>query len=186
MLHGAPLGTLELRNEGDGTVIRGRFPYNRPAVLSDGGRNGGRPRKERVAPGAFRYRIERPEQDIHLLVGHDFGKPLARTGNGSLEFEDTADALFLRAVIAGAIAGTTYGADTLAGLAAGLVVGLSPGFRMPPPRAVPTEEAERVEEEDPAEGTAIIRTIMAALLYEMSLVTRPAYQEAEAQIEQRS
>ncbi|MEL6767580.1 MAG: HK97 family phage prohead protease [Pseudomonadota bacterium] len=186
MLYGAPLGVLEMRNEDDGVRISGRFPYNSPATLSDGGRSGGRPRKERIAPGAFRYRIERPEEEIHLLVGHSYDKPLARTGNGTLEFEDTAENLLIRAFIAGFVARSTYGGDALAGLSAGLMVGLSPGFRMPPPRAVPTEEAEQVTEEDPAEGTALIRTIYQGLLYEFSLVTRPAYQDAEAQIEARS
>ena len=41
-------------------------------------------------------------------------------------------------------------------------------------------------EEDPAEGTALIRVIFAALLYELSLVTRPAYDETEVETEERS
>jgi phage head maturation protease len=46
---------------------------------------------------------------------------------------------------------------------------------------VPPEEAERVDEEDPAEGRALIRTIMQALLFEISLVTAPAYPETEVE-----
>ncbi|WP_370576484.1 HK97 family phage prohead protease [Paracoccus sp. MC1854] len=42
-------------------------------------------------------------------------------------------------------------------------------------------DAEKVEEEDPSLGTAIIRTIFAALLYEMSVVTRPAYPETQSE-----
>ncbi|SFQ63163.1 prohead serine protease, partial [Roseivivax halotolerans] len=60
--------------------------------------------------------------------------------------------------------------------------GGTPGFRIPPERAVP--DAEKVEEENPAEGMALIRTIFAALLYELSVVTRPAYDET--QIEERN
>ena len=76
----------------------------------------------------------------------------------------------------------SYVKDFLAGYAAGLILGLSPGFRIPPPRTVP--DAEKVEEEDPREGTALIRTIYAALLYELSAVVIPAY--TEAQIEARN
>ena len=52
------------------------------------------------------------------------------------------------------------------------------------PAAVPPEEAERVEEEDPAEGRALVRTIFQALLWEISLVTAPAY--SETTVEARS
>jgi len=59
---------------------------------------------------------------------------------------------------------------------------------MPPERAVPADEAERITEEpdNPAEGQnrAIIRTVLQALLYELSIVTRPAF--PEAQVEARS
>ncbi len=58
-------------------------------------------------------------------------------------------------------------------------MGISPGFRIPPKRTVP--DAETVEEEDPAEGLALIRNIWAALLYELSFVTRPAYDETEVE-----
>ncbi|WP_299953553.1 HK97 family phage prohead protease [uncultured Roseobacter sp.] len=80
----------------------------------------------------------------------------------------------------------SYVRDFLATLAAGLIMGLSPGFRIPPKRAV--EEAETIEDEghDPENGAhnAIIRTVHHALLYEISAVTRPAYDEA--QIEARN
>lgn len=184
-------GALELRRMNDGGArLTGRFPYNRNAVLSDGGRTG-RPRKERIAPRAFAYRIEDPKEDIHLLVGHDYGKPLASKAAGTLSFVDTAAALVLNAVITRQVAETTHGRDALAMIGAGLAVGLSPGFRIPPERAVP--QAEVIEEEpdtgeldedgQPMRG-AIIRVILAALLYELSLVTRPAY--PEAQIEARN
>lgn len=38
--------------------------------------------------------------------------------------------------------------------------------------------AETYTDEDPSEGRAKIRTINDALLYEMSIVTRPAYSES--------
>lgn len=182
----APIeGGLELRKQADGSHrLEGRFPYNSTAVLSDGGRRG-RPKKERFAPRAFAYRVERPEEDIHLLVGHSFDRPLASRGAGTLDIADGDDALTFAAIITAGIAATTYGSDALAMLAAGLAVGLSPGFRIPPARAVPPDEAETVEDEghNPEEGehNALIRTVHAALLYELSIVTRPAYPESQVE-----
>jgi HK97 family phage prohead protease len=179
-------GGLELRAAGDGShQLQGSFPYGTPAVLSDGGRAGA-PRKEIIAPGAFAWRVEDPGEDIHLLVGHSYDRPLASKATGTLKLRDTSKALLFQAMITPEIAATSWGADFLAGLAAGLITGISPGFRLPPERRV--AEAEKVEEEDydPARGMfgALIRTVLSALLFELSAVTRPAY--PEAQIEARN
>lgn len=183
MLWGGLTGDVELRRADDGsTRLRGRFTYGKPAVLSDGGRRG-RPRKEIIAPRAFAYRVERPDEDIHLLLGHDYGQPLASRSTGTLTFEDSDDALSFVAIITRAIAATTHGANALAMIESGLSVGVSPGFRIPPERAV--GEAERIKEEPmrPEEGMhgALIRTVLQALLYELSIVTRPAYPEAQVE-----
>lgn len=179
--HAAALGELELRAAGGSGArrIRGRFPYGKRAVLSDGGRTG-RPRKEVIAPKAFAYRVEKREQ-IHLLVGHSYDRPLASTGNGSLLLRDTADALTFEARIAPELERAPYFQDFWAAFLAGLIAGISPGFRIPPPAAVPPEEAEKIEEEDPAEGRALIRTILQALLFELSLVVMPVYRETEVE-----
>jgi len=182
MLWGGHNGGLELRKRASGALaLHGRFPYNKAAVLSDGGRTG-RPRKEVMASRAFAYRVERPEEDIHLLIGHSYDRPLASRGAGTLELVDSDDALSFAATITDEMQEVSYVRDFLAAMRAGLIVGISPGFRIPPERAEPN--AEKVEEEDPAEGTALIRTIFAALLYELSVVTRPAYDET--QIEERN
>jgi HK97 family phage prohead protease len=186
MLFGGHGGDLELRQSADGaTRLRGRFPYGKAAVLSDGGRTG-RPRKEIIAPRAFEYRVNDPAADIHLLAGHSYDRPLASKSAGTLKLEDRADALTFDATITPEIAATSYASDALAGIAAGLAVGLSPGFRIPPKRAV--EKAEEVSQEpvDPSRGMhgAIIRTVLSALLYELSVVTIAAY--ADAQIEARN
>ena len=176
-------GTLELRaGGGRGRRLRGRFPYgdSNRAIVSDGGRTG-RPRKEVFAARAFEYRVADPKAEIHLLIGHDYGKPLASKLTGGLVLRDSAEALVFDADISPEIASTSYFLDWFAGFSAGLVVGLSPGFRIPPPAAVPPEEAEKVEEEDPKEGRALIRTIFQALLFEISLVTAPAYPETEVE-----
>jgi hypothetical protein len=170
---------LELRRASDGSVrLEGRFPYNSPAILSDGGRNGGRPRKEKFAPGAFSFTLDDVTLPVDFLAGHSFDKPLASRKNGTLLFRDTAAALFVTAIVSPSIQRASYAQDAIAQVESGLATGLSPGFRIPPPSAVPPEEAETVEEEDPALGRALIRTIHAAILVEFSLVTRPAYVDA--------
>lgn len=182
MLWGGHSGGLELRKRASGAMaLHGRFPYNKAAVLTDGGRTG-RPRKEVMASRAFSYRVERPEEEIHLLVGHSYDRPLASRAAGTLKLTDGDDALIFEAELSPDVQRTSWGQDFLASYAAGLTVGLSPGFRIPPERAVPN--AEQVTQEDPAEGMALIRTIFAALLYEISIVTRPAY--PETQIEARN
>ncbi|WP_370302487.1 HK97 family phage prohead protease [Pseudooceanicola sp.] len=179
MLAAFDSGGLELRKRASGAMaLRGRFPYNKAAVLSDGGRTG-RPRKEVIASRAFGYRVEIPTEDIHLLIGHSYDRPLASRGAGTLSLRDADDALTFEAEISEEMQAVSYVRDFLAAFEAGLIRGLSPGFRIPPERAVP--KAEDVTEEDPSEGMALIRTIFAALLYELSLVTRPAYPETEVE-----
>jgi len=182
MLTGGAIGTLELRAARDGSRrLSGSFPYNSRAVLSDGGRTG-RPRKEAFAPGAFAYRIDKPDEEIHLLIGHDYDRPLASREAGTFFVSDKPDAVSFQAIITAELQRATYVQDFFAGFAAGLILGISPGFRIPPERVVP--KAEETSEEDPAEGIALIRTIFAALLYEFSMVTVPAYKETK--VEERS
>lgn len=179
MLIAAAEGQLEFRADADGgKTLRGKFPYNKRAVLSAGG-NGRRPRKEQFASRAFQFSVEDTKREIHLLVGHDFDKPLARKLDGSLSLTDTADALSFEARIAPEVAQTSHAKDVLALIGSGLAVGISPGFRIAPPEAVP--DAEEVTEEDESEGNALIRTIRAAVLFELSVVTRPAYDEASVE-----
>ena len=167
------------RSQDGGVQLSGRFPYNSRAVLSDGGRTG-KPRKEEFSPGAFDFSIESPDQEINLLVGHSFDKPLASKLNGSLTFEKSRTALIFSAAIAAAVAETTHGRDAIALITSGLAVGISPGFRIPPAQTVP--DAEEVFDEDPSEGRAIIRRIKQAILYELSIVTRPAYPDATVEM----
>lgn len=191
MLYGGAFGgELELRaGRGKSRRLKGTFPYGKRAVLSDGGKTG-RPKKEVIASKAFAYRIDRPEEDIHLLVGHSYDRPLASRGAGTLDIRDTDDAVTFDAEIVPEVVDTPYGADFLGAFEARLIRGISPGFRIPPPVTVP--DAEKVEEEDPREGRALIRTILQALLYELSFVTVAAYREAfgeeseERQLDMRS
>ena len=182
MLWGDATGSeLELRaGRGKSRRLKGRFPYKKRAVLSDGGKKG-RPQKEEFAPKAFAYRVDDPKADMHLLLGHDYDRPLASRGAGTLDLFDTDEALTFDAEITPEMAETTWAQDFFRSFAAGLIGGISPGFRIPPPSAVPADQAEKVAEEDPKLGNALIRTIFAALLYEISLVTVPAYKETEVE-----
>ncbi|WP_415184397.1 HK97 family phage prohead protease [Phaeovulum sp.] len=178
-MEGLPIysGGLELRAESDGTRrLSGRFPYNSRAVIHSGG-NGRKPRKEQFAPGSLSFAINDPDRDIHVLVGHSFDKPLASKKAGTLLFNDTLEALLFDVIITEEVQRTSWWQDFLNAFLAGLIVGISPGFRVAPPEAV--EEAEQFEDEDPAEGNAIIRTILAAILFELSFVTRPAYPDTQ-------
>lgn len=159
----APInGGLELRAEDDGTqVIAGRFPYGAEAEL-------GRGRRETFAPGAFRM-----NDDVHLLAGHDYNRPLASRRSGSLTLTDHPDGLAFEARISPDVANTTHGRDTLALVRSGLSIGLSPGFRVKP-------DGERVERR----SDGVLRTVHGADLFELSVVTRPAYNDA--QVEARS
>lgn len=163
MLWGTASGALELRTTDDGGVrVSGRFPYGVETELAPG-------RAERIEARAFAARIEAGE-DVHLLVGHDYGKPLASRNAGSLQIADTGEAVTLEAEIA---PGTTWARDFLEAHRAGLIRGLSPGFRVP-------AGGERIERR----GDGLLRRIERAELFEVSAVTRPAY--PQAQIEARN
>ena len=168
---------LELRAAGDGTRrLKGRFPYGKRAVLDAGGK-GRRPKKEEFAPKSLAFAVEDPDRDVHLLLGHSFDKPLASKKARTLILLDSDDALSFEAILTPEIQEASWVKDFIAGFLAGLITGISPGFRIAPPEVV--ENPEEVTEEDPSEGNALIRTIFAAILFELSIVTRPAYHETE-------
>ncbi|CAM5476535.1 HK97 family phage prohead protease [Frigidibacter albus] len=168
---------LELRAAGDGSRrLSGAFPYNRRAVLDAGGK-GRRPKKEQFAPRAMSFAVDDPERDIHLLVGHSFDKPLASKAAKTLILKDTDAALTFEAILTPEIQEASWAKDFLAAFAAGLIGGISPGFRVPD-----MDGAEATEEEDPRDGTALIRTIFAAVLFELSMVVRPAYHETDVSL----
>ncbi len=156
MLYGAPI-TLEIRTEGGSTRLSGRFPYNVETALGSG-------RRERFAPGAFRARVA-AGATVYLLAGHDPEKPLASTEAGSLSLRDDDAGLHIEARVSPA---TSWAQDALAALAAGLTTGLSPGFRVPAGGDTVTRS-----------GDGLLRTVRSAELYEVSLVTMPAYDAAQ-------
>ena len=169
---------LEVRRQGNGLrVLSGRFPYNQTATIS----NRGRGRKETIAARAFRYTVEGEQEEINLLVGHDYGKPLASKRAGSMKLADSDEALTFEAELPDK--GPSWMEDAVLALEGGLMVGVSPGFQVPPLGVVPDAEVEIPE---PGNPDVTIRVINHALLRELSLVTRPAYTEAGAAVESRA
>ena len=168
-----PVHDLEYRQKG--RVLEGSFPYGDAllerrniAVISDRGRV----RKEVITSRAFSYAVDDPVREIHLLFGHSFDRPLASKLGKSLVLRDTAAALFFRATLPPDDEQPSWMRDAVRAVSAGLVGGISPGFRVPPADVVP--DAEDVVNEPGNEGVGI-RLIRAAVLYELSLVVRPAY-----------
>lgn len=170
-----PASDLEVRQQGKRPIIAGKFPYKTLAVLSDRGTV----RKETVMPGAFSYTLEDPTREVNLLFGHSFDKPLASRKAGSLELRDTEEFLEFIATIPEGAERASHVVDALAMLGAGLVKGVSPGFRVPPKDVV--ANAEKLVPE-PGNPGVMIRQLGALLLYELSLVTRPAYEASEAEL----
>lgn len=166
---------LEVRRQGKAPQIRGLFPYKALAVIADRGKV----RKETIMPGAFNFTLDDPDLEVNLLFGHSFDKPLASRKNGSLILQDTEDALTFTATIDPALEDVSHVRDALAMLSSGLVTGISPGFRVPPKETVPNNE--RLDPE-PGNPGVFIRTLLALVLYELSLVTRPAYQASQAEL----
>ncbi|SCM69693.1 hypothetical protein KARMA_3933 [Donghicola eburneus] len=169
MLWGGSKGGLEVRTSADGsTVLRGRFPYANPTVLSDGRER----RMEVFEARAFGASVA-DGADVHLLVHHDMNKPLASRGAGSLVLEDSDDALTFEATLAPEMRSVGYVQDFLGTLASGLVGGISPGFRVPQGGDVVRRS-----------GGGVMRSVRTATLIEISAVTKPAY--PSAQIEARN
>lgn len=168
MLWGGHNGGLEVRTlEGGETRLTGRFPYAVPTVLSDGREK----RREVFEARAFGASVA-DGGDVHLLVHHDFDRPLASRAAGSLRIEDTDEALIFEATLAPEMRDVGYVKDFLGTLSAGLVGGISPGFRVP-------QGGDVVKRS----GAGIMRVVKRADLIEISAVTRPAY--PQAQIEAR-
>ena len=167
-----PIDDLEIRQ--GGRYISGAFRYGSTATV----RSGGRVRKERIQPRAFRYVVDEEGKDrpLDLLVGHDFDKPLARRSTGSLEVRETPEALSFVATLPDPALQPTHVRDAVLMLEAGLVGGISPGFQVPKGRGF-----ERLEPEPGNPGVAI-RVIEEAVLFELSLVTRPSYPDTTVEL----
>ena len=199
-------GSLELRQSG--RRLAGRFPYSqgsgdRMATVM----NRGRVRKERIAPDAFGWQIREFEKlqgelaqvidgavdearvqvlrqaierrNVHILSGHSYDKPMGDMLRSGARVTSTREAVEFDIELPDESNQPSYMRDTIAMIRSGLIGGISPGFRVPP-RAV-VANAERLEPE-PGNAAVQVRVIENAVLYELSIVTRPVYSETEIDV----
>ena len=160
-------GSLEIRQEGGARLLVGRFPYGSTATIRDRGPV----RKERFEPGAFKFAIDQePDRRIDLLVGHDYGKPVASRQAGTLNIVDADDAVTFEARLPDDPPSWVIDAERAIG--AGLMTGLSPGFTVPPSPTVPNAQTLEAE---PGNPDVQVRVIHEAVLREFSIVTSAAY-----------
>ena len=166
---------LEIRQVGGARVLTGTFPYgpDSMATISDRGST----RKEYFQSRAFSFALDAPERRIDLLVGHDFGKPIASRQSGSLTLTETDAAVSFEAVLPDDP--PTWVLDAEKAIAGGLMTGLSPGFRVPPADVV---SGAQVLEPEPGNPGVMIRRINAAVLREFSVVTSGAYLGAAVEL----
>ena len=120
--------------------------------------------QKRAAVEALEDGIER--RNTHLLIGHDFDRPIADMRSGTLAVEHTDEAVLLRATLPPEGQAPSWVEDAIKSVQGGQTRGISPGFN-------PIKEG--LEREDPAFGTSMVRRIDDAVGYEYSLVSRPSY-----------
>ena len=130
------------------------------------------------AVSILKEQVER--RNVNLLSGHDFNRPLASMKAGNLKLADSDDALRFEADLPPETRQPSWMRDAVLAIEGGLATGVSPGFRIPP--AGTAANAEEIIPEPGNPGVSI-RQINQAVLYELSIVSRPAY--AETAVEAR-
>src|SRR5450631_521032 len=127
---------------------------------------------EQIAPGAFTKTIQ--EADVRFLIDHDPSLLLARTKSGTLRLSE--DKLGLAADAD--LAPTSYGRDLAVLLERGDVSQMSFGFQV-------VKDDWTVEQVETNDGNSVdveVRTIREAKLFDVSVVTFPAYEGTDAQL----
>ena len=190
-------GALEIRaRDRGGRVLSGRFPLNKTATV----RSGGRVRKERFAPDSMGWQvrefqklqakmadvanqkiaqvqkeilIEQLEDAIEkrntfLLVGHSYDRAIADMRSGTLAVVHKPDAVELEATLPDDADMPSWVRDAVLAVKGKQLRGISPGFNVP-------RGGDRLIKEDPNLGDSMIREISDAVVFEFSLVARPAY-----------
>ena len=189
-------GQLEIRQEGDTPILTASFPLNKTATIASTGRvrkerfNSGsmswqvrefqklqQEMAQVLSRGLDDFMSKRrfdelddalDKRNTHLLVGHDFGKPIADMRGGNLTVQHTDDAVHLRADLPPVDEQPSWVRDAVLGVRGGQMRSVSPGFR------VTNKGSSRLVPEDGA-GDALVREIQDSMVYEYSLVSRPSY-----------
>ena len=193
-------GAFEVRARGSSRVLSGKFPLGKTATVKAGGRK----RKERFAPGSVSWQtkefaklqgemaaviqssidkarkellIEQLEDAIEkrntfLLVGHSYDRAIADMRSGTLAVGITASAVELEATLPDDDAMPSWVRDAVLAVKGKQLRGISPGFQV-------ARGGEHTEREDPSAGDSLIRVIDDAVVFEYSLVARPAYPQTD-------
>lgn len=148
----------EARAAGSREVIGHASVFSSPTLIAGSFR-------EQVAPGAFR-KVLASRAEVPLVWAHDQGSPLASTRNGSLTLREDARGLEVRAKIVG----TSTGEDVLTLIREGLIESMSFAFSV-------AEGGDEWRHGADGMPERIIREVGA--LHDVSIVTTPAYADAE-------
>ena len=198
MTHDYPIldGGFEIRARGGSRILSGKFPYEKTATI----RAAGRVRKERFKSGSMSWQVKEFEKlqaelaetisatmdkatkaqriealedaierrNTHLLVGHDYNRAVADMRTGNLSVKHTRAAVEIEAELPPDGEQPSWIRDAVLGVKGGMLRGVSPGFQ------VSAKGAERLIPE-PGNPGVMIREIEDAVVFEYSLVARPAY-----------
>ena len=189
-------GAFEIRARGDRRILSGRFPYGKTATI----RAAGRIRKERFKSGSMSWQVREFEKlqtelsdtikgtmdkavkakriqeledslerrNTFLLVGHDYNRTIADMRTGSLSVKHTRAAVEIEAELPPDGEQPSWVRDAILAVKGGQLRGVSPGFQ------VSAKGAERLVPEGGG-GNSMVREILDAVVFEFSLVARPAY-----------
>ena len=124
-------------------------------------------------------RQERERRNVHILSGHSFDRPLGSLIAGNARVTESDEAVRFEVDLPDEARQPSWVRDAVLAVEAGLSVGVSPGFSVPPANVIPNAE-ELIPE--PGNPGVSIRAINAAVLYELSIVTRPAYGDTEVDL----
>jgi HK97 family phage prohead protease len=119
--------------------------------------------RERIAPGAFRKTLQ--ESDIRALQNHNENYVLGRTKSGTIKLEEREDGLYLECIPPD----TQWARDLMVSIKRGDIDQCSFGFRM-------------VKDTYSEEDNQTIRTLQEVELFDVSIVTYPAYLNTSANV----
>jgi HK97 family phage prohead protease len=152
-------GHVELRAEGDGMSFSGYAAvFGQPSLPL--------PFTEIIKPGAFKRSLQSRNR-MMLLWNHDTSNPLASTRNGSLQMTEDAHGLKVTATLPD----TTLGRDISTLVRTGVIDAMSFGFSV---------------KKDTWSQDGQTRYLEDVSLYEVSLVSTPAYEQTSGTVSVRS
>ena len=121
---------------------------------------------ERIAPGAFKRSLQ-SRNEVKLLWNHDSGEPLASVRGGTLKLYEDSNGLKVQATLAN----TTRGRDVAELIRSKVIDSMSFGFSV-------------IKDAWSNDGNT--RTLEAVQLWEVSIVSSPAYQATAGTVSVRS